>query len=192
MLVSLIFDGLSCRSTLSCLLTHPSPKPLYGVDHVGVSNAQLVKEQVPIAKHYKNRSVAEQNSLDLSWNLLMAERYELLRDFLFPDTHDLTRFRQLVVNSVMSTDIVSIGGCFPSRLLRDGFAVCSHSFVLLPTTQVDKDMKALRNARWDKAFRIGSAVNGNKHDQVKPENERDAVNRKATIVVSNCVCLCSY
>ena len=41
------------------------------VDHTGVPNAQLIKENADIAEYYKNRSVAEQNSLDLSWRLLM-------------------------------------------------------------------------------------------------------------------------
>ena len=45
------------------------------LDHVGVSNAQLIKEGVPIAAQYNQRSVAEQNSLDLSWDLLMEDRY---------------------------------------------------------------------------------------------------------------------
>ena len=67
-----------------------------------------MKEGVPIAHKYNGRSVAEQNSLDLSWNLLMSEPYELLRAYLFPRQNDLVRFRQLVVNSVMATDIVSV------------------------------------------------------------------------------------
>lgn len=76
-------------------------------DHVGVSNAQLVKEDVSILARYGERSVAEQNSLDLSWSVLMNARYSKLREFLFPTAADMTRFRQLVVNSVMSTDLVS-------------------------------------------------------------------------------------
>ena len=72
-------------------------------DHSGVSNAQLVKESVPIASKYKERSVAEQNSLDLSWNLLMSPKYKTLRSVLLPQESDMVRFRQLVVNSVMAT-----------------------------------------------------------------------------------------
>lgn len=68
------------------------------MDHLGVSNEQLVKERVSIAAHYNDRSVAEQNSLDLSWDLLMSSDYVDLRAFLFPTPSDLARFRQLVVN----------------------------------------------------------------------------------------------
>jgi len=65
---------------------------------VGVSNAQLVNEGVPIAAQYRERSVAEQNSLDISWSLLMTDTYAGLRLFLFDSDADMIRFRQLVVN----------------------------------------------------------------------------------------------
>ena len=71
---------------------------IHDVDHVGVSNAQLVKEGDALAELYNGRSVAEQNSLDLSWDLLMGPDYDQLRDFLFPHKEELVRFRQLVVN----------------------------------------------------------------------------------------------
>lgn len=120
-------------------------------DHVGVSNAQLVKEGVPIASKYNGRSVAEQNSLDISWELLMRSDYDLLRSYMFPTQADLVRFRQLVVNSVMATDIV------------------------------DKDMKALRNGRWEKAFKQGTADVGGEEDV------RVSINRKATIVIEHII-----
>ncbi|CAB9501451.1 Receptor-type guanylate cyclase gcy [Seminavis robusta] len=124
---------------------------IHDVDHVGVSNAQLVKEGVPIAKMYKGRSVAEQNSLELSWHLLMSDDYEQLRSLLLPTENEVSRFRKLVVNSVMATDIV------------------------------DKDLKALRNGRWDKAFKKGDCIN---HVDKDP---RDEVNRKATIVIEHII-----
>ena len=71
---------------------------LAAIDHPGVSNAQLVNEGVPMAVKYNGRSVAEQNSLDLAWELLMKEDYKNLRAYLFYKESDLVRFRQLVVN----------------------------------------------------------------------------------------------
>ena len=71
---------------------------IHDVDHQGVSNAQLVKEGVDIASKYGERSVAEQNSLDLSWELLMRPDFERLRSYLFESEDDLVRFRALVVN----------------------------------------------------------------------------------------------
>jgi hypothetical protein len=76
------------------------------VDHSGVPNAQLVKEMSPIAQFYNNQSAAEQNSVDLAWALLMDPDYADLRRTIYWTESELKRFRQLVVNSVMATDIV--------------------------------------------------------------------------------------
>lgn len=62
---------------------------IHAVDHVGVSNAQLVKEGVPIATKYNECSVAEQNSLDLSWDLMMGMEFSSFRAFLFPTEAEL-------------------------------------------------------------------------------------------------------
>lgn len=74
---------------------------VHDVDHTGVPNAQLIKENMTIAALYKNRSIAEQNSLDLSWNLLMDSCFSELRAALFSNQEELKRFRQLIVNIVM-------------------------------------------------------------------------------------------
>ena len=96
---------------------------IHDVDHLGIPNSQLVKEGYEIASTYKNKSVAEQNSVDLSWNLLMEPMYADLRRAIYTDKAELVRFRHLVVNSVMATDIV------------------------------DKELGAARKARWAKAFK---------------------------------------
>lgn len=61
-------------------------------------NATLVKENAKIAELYKERSVAEQNSVDLAWDLLMDSKYAALQGVLYTNTGELERFRQLVVN----------------------------------------------------------------------------------------------
>lgn len=78
---------------------------IHDVDHTGVSNTQLIEEEKMMASFYKNKSVAEQNSLTLSWGLLMSTEFSSLRSKLFADTEDLKRFRQVVVNVVLATDI---------------------------------------------------------------------------------------
>jgi hypothetical protein len=72
---------------------------------------------------------------------------------LFRNQEDLIRFRKLVVNGVMATDIA------------------------------DKELKILRNNRWDKAFKI------NQIDEASPsqKDQRDVVNRKATIVIEHLI-----
>jgi hypothetical protein len=78
---------------------------IHDVDHTGVPNAQLIKEGSHVAGAYKNRSVAEQNSIELAWNLLMEPCYRELRENIFSTSSELSRFRGLVVTAVMATDI---------------------------------------------------------------------------------------
>ena len=40
---------------------------IHDADHPGVSNAQLAKEEPDLATTYRNKSLAEQNSLDIAW-----------------------------------------------------------------------------------------------------------------------------
>jgi hypothetical protein len=119
---------------------------IHDVDHTGVGNPQLVKENAEMGKKFKERSVAEQNSLEISWNLLMDDNFVDLRDVIYTTDDELMRFRQLVINSVMATDIM------------------------------DKDLKTMRNDRWDVAFKLEGT-----------EIESDAVNRKATIVIEHLI-----
>lgn len=95
---------------------------IHDVDHRGCSNAQLSKEETHMASRYKNQSIAEQNSLDISWNLLMSDRFHCLRNSIFQCEEDLLRFRQILINVVLATDIF------------------------------DKELNDLRKARWLKAF----------------------------------------
>jgi 3'5'-cyclic nucleotide phosphodiesterase/Adenylate and Guanylate cyclase catalytic domain len=120
---------------------------IHDVDHPGIPNAQLVKEQDPIATRYKNQSIAEQNSVDIAWRLFMDNDYTNFRNALCPTTYDMQHFRQLVVNSVMATDIV------------------------------DKELKELRNNRWDVAFQV----------TISNESVRDQTSRKATIVIEHLI-----
>ena len=73
-------------------------------------------------------SVAEQNSVDIAWELLNRHEFKLLRECIYSTQEELSRFRQLVVNSVMATDIV------------------------------DKELGALRKKRWETAFSTNSTV----------------------------------
>jgi hypothetical protein len=124
---------------------------IHDLDHQGVPNTQLVQEGSVLAARYNNKSIAEQNSVDIAWTVFMDDDYQSLRDVVCPTTEELQRFRQLVVNGVMATDIM------------------------------DKDLKALRNARWDKAFTEESM------NSSTPTNVRDNINRKATIVIEHLI-----
>jgi hypothetical protein len=95
---------------------------IHDADHRGVSNGQLIKEEEEMGELYRNKSVAEQNSLDISWDLLMSDQFGELRKCLFANEAELLRFRQVLVNVVLATDIF------------------------------DKELNDLRKQRWNKAF----------------------------------------
>jgi 3'5'-cyclic nucleotide phosphodiesterase/Adenylate and Guanylate cyclase catalytic domain len=95
---------------------------IHDVDHKGVPNVQLAKEGDPVAAVYSNQSPAEQNSVDVAWSLLMGDEYQDLRAAIYSSPEELLRFRQLVVNAVMATDIM------------------------------DGDLNLARKERWSKAF----------------------------------------
>lgn len=119
---------------------------VHDADHPGVPNTQLVKENTTEAQVYGNRSVAEQNSLSITWSILMDDNYRELRKTMCANREEYDRFRQLTVNLVMATDIM------------------------------DKDLKTLRNSRWDKAF-------------ASEQCDVDGLNihRKATIVIEHLI-----
>jgi hypothetical protein len=78
---------------------------IHDVDHTGVPNVQLAKERPDMAKRYKDKSLAEQNSLDIAWDLLESDTFSALRECIFPTENDQFRFRKMLVNLVMATDI---------------------------------------------------------------------------------------
>ena len=118
------------------------------VDHPGVPNAVLVKEKTPLASIYKDKSIAEQNSVALAWQLLLESTFDHLRATIAPTPTEMARFRQLVINTVLATDIV------------------------------DKELKSLRNARWEKAFSESARLD---------DSPQAHINRKATIVIEHLI-----
>jgi hypothetical protein len=71
-----------------------------------IPNTQLIKEKSVLATKYKNQSIAEQNSIDRAWSLLIdTSKYEDLRACIFTTQEDLDGFRTVVIKSVMATDL---------------------------------------------------------------------------------------
>ena len=101
---------------------------IHDVDHTGVPNSQLAKENTTTALRYHNRSVAEQHSIAVAWSLLMQPCYRELRECIYRTETEFNRFRQLVVNSVMATDIM------------------------------DRELKRFRDNRWEKAFDLKNEI----------------------------------
>lgn len=131
---------------------------IHDADHPGVPNAQLVKENSTIAVRYKMKSMAEQNSVDLVWDLLMTPQYQELRSCIYADEGELKRFRQVLVNVVMATDIC------------------------------DKELGTLRKARWAMAFSDSDTNKDKKvTDDTGGNCPELASNRKATIVLEHLI-----
>jgi hypothetical protein len=154
-------DPLTQFTLVFCALVHD-------VDHAGVSNFQLIQEEATIAQLYKNKSVAEQNSVDLAWDLLMDPNYKDLQKAVYVNADELKRFRQLMVNIVLATDIF------------------------------DKEMKAIRERRWGRAFQYGEEEEEEKspgnqpikalqRDYDTPLSHIEGANLKATIVVEHLI-----
>ena len=83
----------------------------------------------------------------------MDDSHKALQKAIFYTQEEYSRFRQLVVNSVMATDVM------------------------------DKDLTAMRNAKWKKAF----PTEGETEQSVSSESVRDNINRKATIVIEHLI-----
>lgn len=118
---------------------------IHDIDHPGVTNAQLVEEQAPVAIRYQNKSVAEQNSVEIAWNILMDQSYAHLQACLFPNNNELKRFRQLLVNAVMATDIF------------------------------DPDLKAFRESRWEKAFSSNQSFKLSSSEAAEDSNRKATI-----------------
>jgi class 3 adenylate cyclase len=95
---------------------------VHDVDHMGVSNSQLLQENTPTAHRYKGKCIAEQNSIEVAWNVLMQSTFSALRECIASTTEELKHFRKVLVHSVLATDIF------------------------------DKDVKALGDLRWTRTF----------------------------------------
>jgi hypothetical protein len=76
---------------------------IHDTDHLGVSNQQLINECSHLARVYKNQSIAEQNSVNIAWDMLMDPAFAELRSSIYKTEEEFVRFRQLVVNAVMAT-----------------------------------------------------------------------------------------
>ena len=105
-----VFEPLTQFAIIFAALCHD-------VDHPGVPNSLLVGESNPLAVAYNNRSIAEQNSVDVAWNALMGSEYKVLQSAIFCSQDEMERFRKLVVNCVLATDLFD-QDLIDDRLLR--------------------------------------------------------------------------
>ena len=134
---------------------------IHDVDHSGVPNFCIANDNPALASTYDGKSIAEQNSVDLSWNTLMSKEFEELRNCIFTTEAELLRFRHMLVNSIIATDIF------------------------------DKELSTFRKLRWKKAFagemedlHESIALDVDEDGFV---TEDKTVDRKATIVIEHLI-----
>lgn len=148
---------------------------IHAVDHSGIPNMQLVKEDASLSHYYSGKAIAEQHALDtgaiftpkfwlslfvsviphfccesIAWKLLMGDDYRDLRDAIYCNDEELKRFRHLLVTMVVATDLA------------------------------DPDLQLHRNQRWSNAFgedREGTTT------AVAPTQH--AINLQATLVLEH-------
>jgi class 3 adenylate cyclase len=101
---------------------------VHDVDHTGMTNKELIDVDDPAAHTYRNKCVAEQNSVDVAWNLLMDDKYSDLRACIFSSDFEQKRFRELIVDAVLATDIA------------------------------DGELGLLRKSRWEQAFQAKAST----------------------------------
>mmetsp|Transcript_2498 Transcript_2498/g.5915 ORF Transcript_2498/g.5915 Transcript_2498/m.5915 type:complete len:1531 (+) Transcript_2498:81-4673(+) len=95
---------------------------VHDIGHTGVPNSRVKVENPKLAEKYSSKSISEQNAVDTTWNIFMADEHQNLREFLFGSSvAECKRLRELMVNGVMATDLS------------------------------DPVLKALRKRRWTKA-----------------------------------------
>jgi hypothetical protein len=107
---------------------------IHDVDHTGFTNKELIDMKAAIASVYEEKSVAEQNSVDIAWTVLDDENFNDLRACICANHNEKKQFCQLIVNAVMATDIA------------------------------DKELQTLRNNHWDVTFRENDASHSVKLD----------------------------
>mmetsp|Transcript_102428 Transcript_102428/g.153524 ORF Transcript_102428/g.153524 Transcript_102428/m.153524 type:complete len:813 (+) Transcript_102428:86-2524(+) len=101
---------------------------IHAVDHRGISNEDLVRVDPELAGQYKGTSLTEQLSVDKAWKKLMEPQFENLRRCIYADAEEKQRLRQVMVNSVLATDIE------------------------------DEERQDFRQTRWDMSFGPGASI----------------------------------
>ena len=133
---------------------------VHDVEHRGIPNVQLIKENPTLGNKYKNKSVAENNSIRVAWSELTKPEFSNLRRCIFASDAHETRFRQLLINVVIATDIT------------------------------DRERRAGERERWAAAFRSESIdFNWEKEWQNKSDDKLldIDVSLKATVVLEQIV-----
>jgi hypothetical protein len=82
---------------------------IHDVEHQGIPNRQLAQEDDRLAVLYNDQSIAENWSIYVAFSELLQDEFQSVRNVIFPEKDEYFRFRKIVVNLVLTTDIASPG-----------------------------------------------------------------------------------
>jgi 3'5'-cyclic nucleotide phosphodiesterase len=102
---------------------------VHDVSHSGVPNSVLLTENDQLAVKYHGKSIGEQHSFTVAWELLMQPGFKELRSCICSSQEELSLFRSILIQLIMATGIM------------------------------DKDLGEGRKARWEKAFCVKHTKN---------------------------------
>ena len=78
------------------------------VDHTGLANQNVRKQNACMSDRYDHQSIAELNALDMAWRALMDPEFEDLRHCIYTNEEELRVFRSVLFHSVLATDLTDI------------------------------------------------------------------------------------
>ena len=152
-LVSLVFVSIAVSSyiTPQALAWKFLKLSCWFLNFAGCPNATLVREKTALATKYHNRSVAEQNSLDICWQILKSPKYDRLRACIYTNDKEMKRFRQVRARLrwlIWPWPYV----WFFNALVFVAFPLQLVVNSIIATDISDKSLGAQRRARWNVAF----------------------------------------
>lgn len=78
---------------------------IHDLDHKGIPNFCLAKEDPEMNEKFKGKALAEQHSFNMGWDIFMGPEYDALRACVYVNKEELVRFRHLVIKSIIATEI---------------------------------------------------------------------------------------
>ncbi len=125
---------------------------IHDVEHQGVGNKQLVNENDPLALKYKGKSVAENNSLDVSASLLQHDAFHHLRQSMFGECEDISKYFSLGdVNDTLVYNVIERN----LEALKSLFHQISHDVIM--ATDISCPLRLEKGKlKWMQAFEGGS------------------------------------
>lgn len=131
---------------------------IHDVEHQGIGNKQLVNESNPLALKYKGKSVAENNSFDVSTNLLQQDSFHHLRQSMFGEYDDVSAtfapgdlMNDTVTQDLIRNDLESFKSLFHQ---------ISHDVIM--ATDISCPLRLEKGKlKWRQAFEGGNGSSGN-------------------------------